>query len=158
MKESRFPKIIQEIYKLVKELEEMSETKGRKFTPDGHLVGSIGEALAAYYYGLTLCNNSNKGFDALFGELEVEIKATQGNSIALRSKPQHLLVLKIGELGTFQEIYNGPGDLVWLKIKDKPLPKNGQYKVGVGFLKSLMAQVPLESKLIRIKVDTNSQC
>ena len=27
---------------------------GRKFTPDGHLVGSLGEVLASYYYELEI--------------------------------------------------------------------------------------------------------
>jgi hypothetical protein len=46
----RFPKLMAELYGLVTELELMFQ---RPFTPDGHMVGSIGEALAAHYYGLT---------------------------------------------------------------------------------------------------------
>ena len=42
MNKTRFPEIIRELYRLIDELEQMFP--GRHFTPDGHLVGSIGEA------------------------------------------------------------------------------------------------------------------
>ena len=38
---------------------------GRKFTLDGHLVGSIGEVVAAYMFGLDLNPASTPGFDAV---------------------------------------------------------------------------------------------
>lgn len=47
MDTDRLPRIIEELYGLVRELEEMFP--GRHFTPDGHLVGSIGECLAAHH-------------------------------------------------------------------------------------------------------------
>lgn len=37
---------------------------GRKFTLDGHLVGSIGEVVAAYMFDLTLNPASTQGHDA----------------------------------------------------------------------------------------------
>jgi hypothetical protein len=52
MVEIEFPKLIQELYATVGRLENMFP--GRHFTPDGHLIGSIGEALASYYYGVEL--------------------------------------------------------------------------------------------------------
>ncbi len=39
------PSLVQELYSIVDRLEELFP--GRRFTPDGHLVGSIGEVLAA---------------------------------------------------------------------------------------------------------------
>jgi hypothetical protein len=39
--------LIRQLYSVVAALEE-EEFEGRKFTPDGHLVGSIGEVVAAY--------------------------------------------------------------------------------------------------------------
>lgn len=71
----RFPQIIQRIYEAVTELEQMFP--GRHFTPDGHMVGSIGEALTAHYYGLTLNTASTKGFDAEKDGKKIEIKATE---------------------------------------------------------------------------------
>lgn len=52
------PGIIREIYSLVNRLEGMFE--GRYFTPDGHMVGSLGEVLVSYYYGLELLAGMQK--------------------------------------------------------------------------------------------------
>jgi hypothetical protein len=58
---------------------------GRKFTLDGHLVGSIGEVVAAYIFDLDLNPASTQGHDAKAKDgRRVEIKLTQGNSVALR--------------------------------------------------------------------------
>ena len=59
---ARFQRLIKNLYSTVKELENMFP--GRHFTPDGHMVGSIGECLVADAYDLELMTASNKGFDA----------------------------------------------------------------------------------------------
>ena len=43
---------VQRMFQTVAELE--ATFPGRHFTLDGHLIGSIGEVLAAYYYGTEL--------------------------------------------------------------------------------------------------------
>ena len=43
---------VQKLVEIVAELE--AEFPGRHFTLDEHLVGSIGEVMAAYYYGIEL--------------------------------------------------------------------------------------------------------
>ena len=43
----------------------------------------------------------------------MQVKATQKKRIAISSEPQHLLVFKLHKEGSFDEIYNGPGDRVW---------------------------------------------
>jgi len=48
----RVPELVQTLYKIVQELEACYP--GRHFTPDGHLVGSLGEVLAANRYRLRL--------------------------------------------------------------------------------------------------------
>lgn len=52
---------VQKLIEIVKELED--DFPGRHFTLDGHLVGSIGEVMAAYYYGIELYKASEKGYD-----------------------------------------------------------------------------------------------
>ncbi|MCK5878367.1 MAG: hypothetical protein KAH24_01210 [Holophagae bacterium] len=145
MDEKRFPKIIKNLYKNVAELEKMFP--GRPFTPDGHMVGSIGECIAEHYYNLKLVPPSNKGYDAVKGKLKIEIKATQAKSIGLRSKPQHLLVLKIHKDGSFSEIYNGRGNRVWDLVSSKPLPSNGQYQISTTRLKELMKTEPKQYRV-----------
>jgi hypothetical protein len=48
----KLPEPVAAIYRAVQELE--AAYPGRKFTPDGHLVGSIGEVVAARELGLNL--------------------------------------------------------------------------------------------------------
>ncbi|MDG3066589.1 DUF6998 domain-containing protein [Thauera mechernichensis] len=138
-------KLVEELYSVVHELEKMFP--GRHFTPDGHLVGSLGECLAAHHYGLDLLPASTQGVDALKGEKRVEIKATQGRRVALRCAPEHLLVLKLNKRGGFQEVYNGPGSLVWEQLECKPAPSNGQYQISLERLKSLMKKVPEKDRI-----------
>jgi hypothetical protein len=145
MDTKRLPEIIMELYRLTKELERMFP--GRHFTPDGHLVGSIGETLAAYHYGVELLTASSKGEDATWQGNSVEIKATQGDSVALRHRPERLLVLKLHPDGTWSEIYNGFGDAVWSLFDGKTLPSNGQHSVRLNTLQKLMKGVPQTERI-----------
>ena len=143
----QIPSLITQIYEIVAELENL--WPNRCFTPDGHLVGSIGEVLAAYYYGLELLPQSSKVHDAVSKDdrkIKVQIKATQRNSVALRSKPEHLLVLRILKDGTAKEVYNGPGGLVW-KNAGK-MQTNGQRAITLSRLSKLF--VPESDRLKRV--------
>ena len=55
--------IVAQLRQLVTELSDLYP--GRRFTLDGHLVGSIGEVLAAERYGLELLTASHKTHDAV---------------------------------------------------------------------------------------------
>ncbi|HUP59942.1 MAG TPA: hypothetical protein VNA69_05940 [Thermoanaerobaculia bacterium] len=120
--------VVKRLYQLVNELE--AAFPGRPFTPDGHLVGSLGEVLASHYYDLELLPCSTECHDAQSrdGRL-VQVKATQGTSVALRAEPDHLLVILLKKDGTIEEIYNGPGALAWTNC-GKP-QKNGQSPISV---------------------------
>ena len=144
----RVPSLVRDLYSVVRRLEELFE--GRHFTPDGHLVGSIGEVVAAHRYGLTLLPASAKCHDAKTssGKL-VQIKATQGRSVALRSRPRHLIVLKLLPNGKSEEVYNGPGHRVWNRAGK--MQKNGQRPVSVARLLKLMENMP-ESKRVAHRV------
>ncbi|WP_241836746.1 hypothetical protein [Salinivibrio sp. IB574] len=132
----KFRTLVKQLYATVNELEAMFP--GRYFTPDGHMVGSLGECLVADAYNLELKTASNKGYDAVNeAGVEVEIKATQSSSVAFRSQPQHAIVIKILRDGTFEEIYNGLGALVWELFKGKQLPSNGQFQVSLSKLRQL---------------------
>jgi hypothetical protein len=146
----RLPQIIRDIYRCVADLEAMFP--GRHFTPDGHMVGSIGEALAAHYYGFDeLFVASNRSHDGRVGERLVQVKATQKKRIAISSEPQHLLVFRLHKEGSFDEIYNGPGCRVWALVSGKKLPKNGQHPVSVPALMRLMLDVPESLRLPRVR-------
>lgn len=145
---ARFPQLIRDIYRTVEELEAMFP--GRHFTPDGHMVGSIGEAIAKHYYGVNLYSASYEGHDGNIGARQVQVKATQRSGIDISSEPQYLLVFRLLPDGTFVEEYNGPGKLVWRLISHKPLPKNGQYRVSLSTLRKLLGEFSTDEVLPRI--------
>jgi hypothetical protein len=62
MDHEKFQSLVKSLYASVRELEVMFP--GRPFTPDGHMVGSIGECLVADAYDLHLMPPSNQGYDA----------------------------------------------------------------------------------------------
>jgi hypothetical protein len=148
MDSSRFPELIRSIYRAVEELESMFP--GRHFTPDGHMIGSIGEAIAKHYYGVALYSASHEGHDGEAEGWQVQVKATQRKSIAITSEPDQLLVLRLNPDGSFVEEYNGPGEPVWSLVSLKPRPKNGQYQVSLAALRKLMTLVSSDEKLPRI--------
>lgn len=139
---------IAQIYDAVSTLE--NEFEGRKFTPDGHLVGSIGEVLAAYAFDLKLQNGSNKGFDATASDgRQIEIKLTQSTRVAFRHLPEHALVLSRRPNQKTRIIYNGPGELVWSNCG--PMGSNGQRSVSIARLTELSALVPDERALLQFR-------
>ena len=148
MDTTRFPELVRSIYRAVDELESMFP--GRHFTPDGHMIGSIGEAIAKHYYGVTLYRGSHEKHDGEAGGWQVQIKATQRKSIAITSEPDQLLVIRLIRDGSFIEEYNGPGEPVWSLVSLKPRPKNGQYQVSLSSLRKLMTQVSQDKKLPRV--------
>ena len=140
------PGLVQDLYQIVRHLEDLFP--GRKFTLDGHLVGSIGEVLAAHSYDLELLPASTATHDARSRDgREVQIKATQARSVGLRSEPEVLLVLGLMPDGTAKEIYNGPGSLAWDNAGK--LQSNGQRAIGVARLRGLMARVSENQRLRR---------
>jgi hypothetical protein len=106
---------VQQLIQIVHNLEETF--KGRHFTLDGHLVGSIGEVLASYHYGIKLYEASAAIHD---GEApdgrDVQIKMTQGDTIVISEQPDYLIALYMNRsTGEVQEIYNGPGEIPYMK-------------------------------------------
>ena len=102
---------VQKMIGIVSELE--AEFPGRHFTLDGHLVGSIGEVMAAYYYGIELYKASTEVHDGCIGKREVQIKITQQDDIVINEKPKYLIVLYLTKKGDVYEVYNGPGEEPW---------------------------------------------
>ncbi len=142
------PALVRSLYRIVSKLEKTFP--GRKFTPDGHLVGSIGEVLAAHRYGLELLPASAERHDARTSDGRgVQIKATQVRSVGLRSKPEVLLVLQLHSDGSAEEIFNGPGSLAWSNAGK--MQSNGQRSIGVAKLRGLMEGVPPGARLAVLK-------
>ena len=105
-------KLVPQLFAITAQLE--AAAPGRKFTHDGHIIGSIGEVLAASNYGLPLATASTEGVDATAPDgREVEIKATCrecNQVVCLRScKPGlHLLVIWLHRDGSHETVFNCP--------------------------------------------------
>jgi len=141
------PRLVERLYAIVSELE--SHFPDRPFTPDGHLVGSLGEVLGAAYYDLKLLPCSSECHDATAADgRQVQIKATQGQQVAMRSTCEHLLVLRLKKDGTAEEIYNGPGEPAWAAAG--PMQRNGQRPIRLSTLRRLMSEVPADRVLKRV--------
>jgi hypothetical protein len=136
--EEQIARLVKKLYRITGELERMFP--GRPFPLDGHLVGSLGEVVAARDYGLDLLEPCRKCHDARKGSLFVQIKTTQGGRVGLSGKPQHLIVIRLRRDGTTDEVYNGPGYIPWKKAGQKQ--KNGQRPITVPTLARLMRDVP----------------
>lgn len=152
---------IRSLFGITKQLEGQYNQYERKFTIDGHLLGSIGEVLVAEAFDLELCKSSNPVYDAVTKDekhTQVQIKATQTQKVSLSGTagngkpaeiPQHLIVIQIKEDGSWELIYNGPGAPAWESAGK--LQKNGQRQISLAKLKTLMQDVSVEQQLPRIQ-------
>jgi hypothetical protein len=130
----KLPAPVADVYRAVAELERLYPA--RKFTPDGHLVGSIGEVIAAEHFGLTLHSISRAGHDAVDAEgREVQIKLTAGNSVSMFADCERLLVLRIVSPEEADVVYDGPGAPVWAAAGS--MQKNGQRKISLSKLRAI---------------------
>ena len=130
----RLPQPVADIYRAVAQLEQAYP--GRKFTPDGHLVGSLGEVIAAEALGLILYPASHAGHDAHDGKGgDVQIKMTAGHSVAMYAECIRLVVLKVLSPEEVEIVYDGPGAPDW--SADGKVAKNGQRVVRLSKLRIL---------------------
>lgn len=118
---------VQKLVEIVAELEK--EFPGRHFTLDGHLVGSIGEVMAAYYYGIELYTASTEIHDGEVDGKKVQIKISQQDNIVINHEPDYLIVLYLNKDGNIYEVYNGTGKLPWKSASKKDSHNNRHMRV-----------------------------
>jgi hypothetical protein len=86
----------------------------RRFTVDGRLVGDIGEVIAELEYDVTLDEVSKPGHDGTTtGNRNVQVKATFKDSLTFKTTPDCYLGFKLYPDGRYEEIFNGPGRLIY---------------------------------------------
>lgn len=97
----------------------------RKFTIDGRLVGDIGEVIAALEYDVVLDEVSLPDYDGIASDgRRVQIKATFKDSLTFKTTPDYFLGFKLYPDGRYEEIFNGPGKLIFDKYA---------HRKGIGF-------------------------
>lgn len=110
--------------------------QGRPFTPDGHLLGSIGEVVAAEALGLTLHKPGHPGHDARDADgRDVQIKTTASRKVSLYATCDRLVVLQIVSPEEAEIVYDGPGAPAWEQAGKAG--KNSQKVVSVHRLRKI---------------------
>lgn len=143
--------LIIHLYEIVNELK---QKYNRPFTPDGHLLGSIGECLIADKYGLILEKPSVKGYDAKDKSgkrIQIKVTQSQGTAIAFRNYNDFdaVIIGVISESGRLNIIYAGSAKPILEQLeKIKENKSNGQKKISVRRIKELYDGLP-ESERIR---------
>jgi hypothetical protein len=115
----------------------------KEFTIDGRLVGDIGEVIAAIEYNIELFDVLRKGHDGQTSDGRlVQIKATFKDSLTFGSVPEYYLGLKLYRDGTHEEVYNGPGMLIYEKYKHRSGIEKDLLSFRNTDLRKLSASVP----------------
>lgn len=148
--------LIRKLYALIRELESLPAAQGRKFTPDGHLVGTLGEVYAAEAYEIKLHPMSQEKTDGNSSKGPVQIKTTQGKRVSFYANfdgNDYLLVLLLKPDGLLEEVYNGPSSKMFSLLEEKTIQKNGQKSISLYGLKKVMKivsdteKIPLKTNL-----------
>ena len=121
----------------------------KRFTLDGRLVGDIGEILAEQIYDLELLEGQQPTHDAKSKDRLIQIKTTMKNGLTFGDIPDYYLGLKVSQDGSVEEIYNGPGSIIWNAIKHRNRPRNYLYSIGLPTLKRLNKQVQENERIKR---------
>ena len=90
--------------------------KPKHFTPDGRMVGDIGEVLAERFFCLRLEKDQKAGYDGILetdDKTKVEIKITRKKAFQFRKITDRVIALSLGEGASEVEVvFNGPGKLL----------------------------------------------
>jgi len=144
---------IRQIYAIVKELEELFP--GRKFTPDGNMVGNIGEAIGSVEYGIQLFSLCTPGTDGCVAGRDVQIKTTQGREVAVKKpKPGDLLlVLRINPDGSWEKVYDGDAERVWGALETQKESYLREKTISLSRLRKLQVSVQDANRISAIDVN-----
>ena len=132
-------KAIIELLEIVKRLKSIYPFK--EFTLDGRLVGDLGEVLAEQVYDIKLYKRMSPHYDGVSSDgRKVQIKAMMKDALTFPADhvPDYYLGIRILETGKIEEIYNGPGSIIWNNIlKERKKPKTNLHNIGIKRLKKL---------------------
>lgn len=133
------------LFETIDKLKEKYSQHKKKFTLDGKLVGDIGEVLVAEAYGLTLYPDNvpvHDGFVTTTPDREVQIKTSFNNYFYfpkdINKRPKYFIAINLNQDSSFEEIYNGPGSLIYEKLlKHLDTDRKYNYRLSVPKLKEL---------------------
>jgi hypothetical protein len=148
-KKATIPKSLELIFYGIELLREAFPWKS--FTIDGRLVGDIGEIIATLQYDIELYEVQKANHD---GETsngrKVQVKATFKDSLTFKAVPDYYLGFKLFKDGRHEEIFNGPGRIIYQHYKHRKGIGETLLSFPVNKLKRLSEMVP-ESERIRLR-------
>jgi len=126
----------------------------RAFTIDGRLVGDIGEVIAALEYDIILHDTSQPDHDGTTSDgRNVQIKATFKDSLTFKTVPDYYLGFKLFKDGRFEEIYNGPGEIIFNKYALRKGIGNQLLSFPISTLIELSKHVATEQRIPKRDID-----
>lgn len=140
-------KEVRAIYKAVNSL---TKRYGRKFTPEGVLVGTLGEVLAEENYDLELLPPRTEAFDATDRRgRKVQIRCDQRNTAPIKKGETKgmFLALKLLPDGTIEEIFNGPASVAHRLTEGRKADSAGFVNLTHNKLRKLMESVPQSKRI-----------
>lgn len=118
MREARMQKLkleVKNLHRTVSTLKKLFPSKEDGFTPDGRLVGDIGEVIAEELFQIKLYKGVKSYYDAFTTyepKLNVQIKATFKESLTFNHTPDYYIGIKLDKEGGYEVVYNGPGKYI----------------------------------------------
>lgn len=138
------------IFKGIEHLQQAYPKLNRKFTIDGRLVGDVGEVVAAIEYDVALDSISRPGYDGTSSAgRRVQIKATFKDSLTMRAVPDYYLGFKLSSNGEYEEIFNGPGSVIYDRYKHRKGIGVQLLAFPIKELKALSGNVPAHERIPR---------
>ena len=125
-----------EVTKLYEAVESLATRyPGRPFTLDGHMMGSIGEVVAAEAFKLNLYPPSQAVHDAWDDNGDVQIKTTGRKHVSMYACCDRLLVLRVINPQEAEVVYDGCGRSAWELAGG--MQKNGQRRISLAKLRAI---------------------
>jgi len=122
----------------------------RRFTLDGKLVGDIGELLAQELYDLKLYEENEALYDGFTSDgRKVQIKTTMKEALSIREVPDFYLGIRVNERGDVEELFNGPGQILFDKVGHWKVSKNGTRNIRLAVLRTANELVPEDHRIKR---------
>jgi hypothetical protein len=126
----------------------------RKFTIDGRLVGDIGEVIAELEYDITLDTVGRPHHDARTSDgRDVQIKATFKDSLTFVSVPEYYLGFKLYADGDFEEVFNGPGSVLYDRYQSRKDIGKKLLSFPIGELRRLSQEVKEDKRIPKRQPD-----
>jgi len=124
----------------------------KKFTLDGRLVGDLGEILVEQDYDLELFDGLERHHDGITPDgRRVQIKTTMKDCLTFPCDhtPDFYLGIKIFRDGSYEEVFNGSGQIAQLAVRNRKPTKNNLYLISLSALRALNRTVPESERVIR---------